>query len=198
MAETHLSCPPPGPSPCPQNSQGQAWGREQGFRGRRRLLQEAARSPVSIVHECEAWCGHKHSYGGRLLSGLNVDKHSCDVPPPDPKESGLATGQRPLSPSLPAGDEPGGGKCCWEEEQPPWIPQQTPGPHRVCRREPQETRGDPTCAARGQPAGCSPHLFSPSCAQLHRVRWGAQSEEPPTEGIQRKPQLNMRCHKTSQ
>lgn len=29
VAETHLSRPPPGPSPCPQNSQGQAWGREQ-------------------------------------------------------------------------------------------------------------------------------------------------------------------------
>lgn len=94
--------PPPGPSPCPKNSQGQAWRREGWVRGKKEMLQEAARSPVSIVHVCKEGCGHKHSYGGLLLSSLNVGEHSCDTPPPDPwapKESGLATREWPFSPS---------------------------------------------------------------------------------------------------
>ena len=47
MAETRLSCPPPGPSPRPRKSQVQVGGRD-GFRGKRESFQEAAGSPGSL------------------------------------------------------------------------------------------------------------------------------------------------------
>lgn len=141
----------------------------------------SCQSPVSIVHVCKAWCGHKHSYGGLLLSRLNVGKHSCDMPPPGPWPPRNQDWQEGNGPSAPVS---------WLEMSPADVSgagktNNLHGRSRPSPRVEKEALGDlwghhlfsKGAASWGQP----PSVLTQVCsATLGGV--GAQSEDPLPRG----------------